>query len=1010
LANVESFWDESYGKAQNEEREESEASVRRSEKPVNIVQKCKAHSPPKKLFWADWDEEEDENEVQEVGCDKFSSGEDEEEEAAAHPIELLQSTSLITLDVKEEEDEQSSKEKGPEVMAFVNPSRGKNPLMGPEIWILDTGATTHSTGDAAGLINMRDAKNSSTIIGNGINMKTEKIGELPVMMCAQTGEELAPCTIKKLHWIPGAAFNLIAGNKLLLDGFEAHGTKEGYVFTKGDQKFVFDLAYHTKEGVIFAMKMKRLDKETGLTMPISITVQEAHERLGHCDEAKTRAIAKQLGWQLKKGTLDVCEACAIGKARQKNIKGDAQPKAVTKEPNGRVYLDISTTKNPEQGGLKPKRPNWRIIVDEATGTKITHFFESKDKMVEPTCELFKKWEQNERPVKAIRMDNAGENKLLEKRLKSKDWQLNPKVEYTARDTPQQNSRAEVAIATLYNRGRAMMKEANIPKKLRYLVGHKAIETATKLDWLVPVEIGGVTKPRWEHWSGEKLPEWSKSLRKWGEAGVVKTKTAMTPKLEDRGVKSMFVGYADDHSSDCYEMLNWETKRIMQTRDVRWLNKMYFQPNEAQEASDQETGSEASESEEESDEPDDLKAPKGPDEGIDDQLASHSENSDGRPESLSSDARALPDSKSGRSRRLPEWAKGYQFTHLDASQGYLSQDEIEEIMAVGAGIGGGFQSTAELKPMKFQEAMKTKDKEAWLKAVKEEHQRMLDHHVFKVVRRSQVPKWAKILSSTWSMKKKASGVFRARLVARGFEQKEGEHYFADGVSSPVVNEASIFIILILMVLMAANAELNDVKGAFLTGFFSRGEELYMEIPEGFEEFYSSEHVLLLLKTIYGLKQAAFEYWKKLLEALKDQGLERSKADPCVYYKWQDGSIVLWSSWVDDLLTISKDEKAIEEGRKCLKKHFDLDEVGEVKEYVGCKVDYDREKRVLKLSQPVLVQSFEDEFELPSEEFVTPAAPGESLCKGEPVLGPIEHGKYRKGVGKLIHLAKYSRADF
>jgi hypothetical protein len=94
---------------------------------------------------------------------------------------------------------------------------------------------------------------------------------------------------------------------------------------------------------------------------------------------------------------------------------------------------------------------------------------------------------------------------------------------------------------------------------------------------------------------------------------------------------------------------------------------------------------------------------------------------------------------------------------------------------------------------------------------------------------------------------------------------------------------------------------------------------------------------------------------------------------------------------------------------LKKHFDLDEVGEVKEYAGCKVDYGREKRVLKLSQPVLVQSFEGESELPSEEFVAPAAPGESLCKGEPALGPIEHGKYRKGVGKLIHLAKYSRAD-
>jgi hypothetical protein len=38
---------------------------------------------------------------------------------------------------------------------------------------------------------------------------------------------------------------------------------------------------------------------------------------------------------------------------------------------------------------------------------------------------------------------------------------------------------------------------------------------------------------------------------------------------------------------------------------------------------------------------------------------------------------------------------------------------------------------------------------------------------------------------------------------------------------------------------------------------------MDVPEGFERFYPSNVVLLLLKTIYGLKQAAYEYWLELL---------------------------------------------------------------------------------------------------------------------------------------------------
>ena len=34
---------------------------------------------------------------------------------------------------------------------------------------------------------------------------------------------------------------------------------------------------------------------------------------------------------------------------------------------------------------------------------------------------------------------------------------------------------------------------------------------------------------------------------------------------------MFVGYAEDHSGDVYRFLNIHTKRIIMSRDVRWLN-------------------------------------------------------------------------------------------------------------------------------------------------------------------------------------------------------------------------------------------------------------------------------------------------------------------------------------------------------------------------------------------------------------------------------------------------------
>lgn len=100
------------------------------------------------------------------------------------------------------------------------------------------------------------------------------------------------------------------------------------------------------------------------------------------------------------------------------------------------------------------------------------------------------------------------------------------------------------------------------------------------------------------------------------------------------------------------------------------------------------------------------------------------------------------------------------------------------------------------------------------------------------------------SLTWSMKKKPNGTKRARLVARGFEQIDREHYKSDETAAPLVNDMSIQIIFILMKMAHFCEELVDVRGAFLLGEFSEDEKLYMEIPEGFKEFYPTYVVLLL----------------------------------------------------------------------------------------------------------------------------------------------------------------------
>jgi len=54
----------------------------------------------------------------------------------------------------------------------------------------------------------------------------------------------------------------------------------------------------------------------------------------------------------------------------------------------------------------------------------------------------------------------------------------------------------------------------------------------------------------------------------------------------------------------------------------------------------------------------------------------------------------------------------------------------------------------------------------------------------------------------------------RLNTRGFEQVVGMHYDSTNISSPVTNELTIRIIMVLTIIYGWENELIDVKGSFL----------------------------------------------------------------------------------------------------------------------------------------------------------------------------------------------------
>jgi hypothetical protein len=216
-----------------------------------------------------------------------------------------------------------------------------------------------------------------------------------------------------------------------------------------------------------------------------------------------------MGIIITRGTLGPYDACTIAKAKQKNAPKVSKHKGATKTDERRIFLDILSVKANKQG-MSPTKPYWRIMVDERSTLKFSNFFETKNGMAEPTCEQLHRWKQNALGVKNIRLDNAGENKLLQQRAESKDWKLNIQFEYTARDTPQQNHLAELALATMSNKDRACMTAANVPETLRYLLYHRAFQYATDTDGLGVHTIDDVTTTRYKQFCG-KNPKFAKHL-------------------------------------------------------------------------------------------------------------------------------------------------------------------------------------------------------------------------------------------------------------------------------------------------------------------------------------------------------------------------------------------------------------------------------------------------------------------------------------------------------------------
>jgi hypothetical protein len=251
-----------------------------------------------------------------------------------------------------------------------------------------------------------------------------------------------------------------------------------------------------------------------------------------------------------------------------------------------------------------------------------------------------------------------------------------------------------------------------------------------------------------------------------------------------------------------------------------------------------------------------------------------------------------------------------------------------------------QSTvASNETFNYKEALQQPDKIEFIKAMINE---VDDHKTRKhwtLMKRYDLPNGTKTIMAIWSFKRKqypdsTLNKHKARLCAHSGMQTWGQNYWE--TYAPVVNWASVRILLAV----AKIHGLSSKSIGFVLAFPQADLEVpvYMELPLGFDAPDNENHkhyVLRLNKSLYGLKQAGYNWFAKLSNGLEDHGFVPSSVDPCVFFG--KGCIVL--TYVDDCIIVADSMIWIDELIKLLHggdENFVLQDEGSIDKYLGVNI--------------------------------------------------------------------------
>ena len=277
-------------------------------------------------------------------------------------------------------------------------------------------------------------------------------------------------------------------------------------------------------------------------------------------------------------------------------------------------------------------------------------------------------------------------------------------------------------------------------------------------------------------------------------------------------------------------------------------------------------------------------------------------------------------------------------------------------------------------------------------------------VWRHVKRNDHRNDHRLVGCRWVIKEKRNGVYYAILVAKGFSQIPGVD-FTDNYST-VENDVTFRVVVARMIIENMKGKVVDIGNPFHNGHLEH--EIYMKIPEGYDELINpgvdKEDSLILKEAIYGLVQAARQFWKKIVDKMQEGGFTLSEADPCMLYKENEKGVCIIIIYIDDMLIIGKEE-AIDDAIKVLQGYFQLKDPMSLEDYLGLQIVQSDDGMKVWFGQETIIKSWEKQFgERVAKKKMT-ITPGTSAVIGGKVddISKVDEktqSMYRSGVRTLF----------